>query len=80
MSRSTLSAWWAKVARAEDDVRPELDVELLFQRGAHVDFGEHAEAFRRECRARAFDGLLIVEGHLGADAVASVLQDHEPPR
>src|SRR5690606_1134628 len=37
-----------RVAGAENDVRPELYVQLLLQRGAYVDLGEHTEALGRQ--------------------------------
>src|SRR5690606_7474153 len=43
-----------RVAGAEDDVRPEIDVQLLLERCRDVDLTEYAESFLRELLLRAF--------------------------
>src|SRR5699024_2411600 len=60
----------AGVTRAEDDVVADLlgrvGVELLLERGPHVDFGDDPESLLGQCCAHAPDGLRVrlVEGEV----------------
>jgi hypothetical protein len=66
-----------RIARAEDDVGADLDVELLLQRGADIDLGEDTEPLLGELLAGPLDRALIVERQGRAEAVAGVVRDHE---
>ncbi len=66
----------SRVAGAEDDVRSELDVQLLPQRSSHVDLGEHPESLLREGIAGPRQGLVEGQGDGGTDAVSGGVLKH----
>src|SRR6478672_2417282 len=57
-------------ARAEDDVRRDVDVELRLERRLQVDLGEDAEALVGQGGAHVGDGPVVGPGHRGLERVA----------
>ena len=47
------------VAGSQNYVAPEVDIELLFERSFHVDFGEHAKALFFEGGRGSFNRCLV---------------------
>jgi hypothetical protein len=65
-----------RVASAENDVRPEFDIEFLPKRGGHVDLGEYAEPLTRECLASSCLSLVERQFYCGTDAVSGGVLEH----
>src|SRR5690606_24874053 len=68
-----------RVAGAENDVRPELYVQLLLQRGAYVDLGEHTEALGRQRLAHALDCSVIRHVQARTETVCECDVAHRKP-
>src|SRR5579859_6202252 len=60
-----------RVARAENDVRSEVDVQLGFHGLLDVDLGQHAKALFLEGRAGALESLVVRQSDGDAEAVAA---------
>src|SRR5690606_16790570 len=57
------------IAGTEYDIRPEVDVELRLQGRTHIDLGEHAEPFRRECFTYSGYGLVVRSIERGSESI-----------
>ena len=60
-----------RIAGAQDHIRAEVGVQLLFHRLSDVDLGEHTEALLLERGPGAFDGLIIRRGNRGSEAIGA---------
>src|SRR5688572_28583917 len=64
------------IARAEDDVGTEVDVELLLHRCHDVNFTENSESLRGQRLFDALDSALIVQRNRQADTVPTRFRNH----
>src|SRR5690606_37939545 len=65
-----------RITRSQDDVRAEIDIQLLLQRRGHVDLREHTEALSRERFAHPLHRLLVRRAHYRREAIPCRLLDH----